>query len=252
MTKRLCVYLLTASVLVAAFGCGDDDGGSTTPTSPTTTTPTNQAPVASGLIPTQILTVGESTEVNVARHFRDPDGDPLTYEATSSNTPVAPVSVSGSTVTITAQTPGQATVTVTARDLGFLNAMQSFSVTVDALPPPPPMSSSCTEDLGTMTGGLVTRIGFWDGSCPSPDHTQLLLSRVYKFTLSQDASVTIELRSPTLPPVLTLLRGTTVDYNNQVLSTGGDVGEPATIDQDLTAGLTRSRLAIGARWDPLR
>ncbi len=45
----------------------------------------NRAPVAQGSIPPQTITAGQSAAVNVASNFSDPDGDPLTYEAVTSD-----------------------------------------------------------------------------------------------------------------------------------------------------------------------
>ena len=70
--------------------------------------------------------------VEVSGAFRDPDGDDLTYGASSSATAVAIVSVSGSQVQVTPISDGTATVTVTATDRGGSNmsATQQFTVTV--------------------------------------------------------------------------------------------------------------------------
>ena len=94
----------------------------------------NQAPVTVSTIPAQTLTVGGSAaSVNVSSNFRDPDNDGLTYTATSDNTRIATVSVSGTVVTITPRNAGSATVTVTASD-GTLTAMQHIVVEVEAAP----------------------------------------------------------------------------------------------------------------------
>ena len=82
----------------------------------------NQAPVAEGTVPAQTVTEGESQSVDVESYFSDPDGDTLTYSAMSSATGVATVSVSGSTVAITAVSSGEASVTVTATDPWALSA----------------------------------------------------------------------------------------------------------------------------------
>ena len=159
MMKRLGACLLALCTLT--LGCGDDP----TPTSPTTTTPTtttptttppaNRAPVTSGSIPGQTLTVGASAMVNVAQYFSDPDGDALTYEATSSNTHVATVSVAGSTVALSAMNLGRANVRVTARDPGSMSATQSFSVTVEA-PPRPMAGGACVVGLELSPGQFCT------------------------------------------------------------------------------------------------
>ncbi len=77
------------------------------------------------------MNTGESISVDVSSYFSDPDGDALTYTASSSNTGVATVGVSGSTVTVTGAAQGSATVRVTATDPGGLSATQSFAVTVE-------------------------------------------------------------------------------------------------------------------------
>lgn len=90
----------------------------------------NRAPVPSGSIPGQTVAVGVTATVDVAGYFTDPDGDALTYTATSSNPQTAAVGVSGSVVTVTASERGEVTVTVTATDPGGLSAQGAFTVTV--------------------------------------------------------------------------------------------------------------------------
>ena len=77
-------------------GCGDDDT-SPLPTSPTTTGG-NRAPEAVGIIPPQNLPEDGETLVNAALYFWDPDGDPLTYAAMSSDPDTLTAIVSGSLV----------------------------------------------------------------------------------------------------------------------------------------------------------
>ena len=133
------------AVVLGAFGCGEDNPNPTGPTGPTGPNPTttNRNPTASGSIPDQRLTVqGSAVSVNVAQYFTDPDGDTLTYSATSSNAGVATGSVAGSTVTLTPVGVGTATITVTARDPGGLTATQSIAVTV--------ASGPSSDDHGNM------------------------------------------------------------------------------------------------------
>ena len=97
-------------------------------------TDVNRAPEPVGTIPAQPLIVdGRDATVNVSANFRDPDNDSLTYTATSDNTAVATVSISGAIVTITPESVGSATVTVTASD-GTVTATQDIAVTVEAAP----------------------------------------------------------------------------------------------------------------------
>ena len=70
--------------------------------------------------------------VDVTGAFRDPDGDALTYAATSSASGIAAVAVSGGAVTLTPVATGTATITVTATDTSGSNtaATQAFTVEV--------------------------------------------------------------------------------------------------------------------------
>ena len=115
-------------------------------------------PAAVGTIPTQYTNLGWSdVTVNVSSYFSEPDGQTLTYSASSSNTWVATVSVSGSTLTISEKGSGNATITVTASDPSGLSATQTFTVNVtnyftgeaDAIP-----GLSSTEQL--LLGQLLT------------------------------------------------------------------------------------------------
>lgn len=97
-------------------------------------TESNRAPRAEGAIPDTTLEAGDAASIDVAPYFTDPDGDDLVYAAVSTNTEVATVTRSGSTVTVTATGGGDATITVTATDPGGLTATHRFGVTVHAGP----------------------------------------------------------------------------------------------------------------------
>ncbi len=100
-----------------------------------TVTDVNEAPVIESTIPAQDVVTGKSKSVVVSSHFSDPDGDDLTYLASSSNRNVATVSVNGATVVVRGVAKGSAEVTVTARDPGRLEVSQKFTVTVTDPPP---------------------------------------------------------------------------------------------------------------------
>ncbi len=109
----------------------DPHSESATHTIPVTVVAPNQAPTTVGTISDQTLDVGGSPiAVDVSGNFSDPDGDTLTYTASSSATTIATVSVSSATVTVTAVAAGSATITVTATDPDGLTVEQTFSVTV--------------------------------------------------------------------------------------------------------------------------
>ena len=123
--RRRVVHPLALLAVTWAAACGGDGG-----TDPEPAPAPNRPPVASGSIPAQTMTVGESVPVNVASLFNDPDGDALTYTAISSAPATASVALSGSTATVTAVGAGTATITVTARDPGGLSAAVGGNVTV--------------------------------------------------------------------------------------------------------------------------
>ena len=90
----------------------------------------NRAPTAVGEVEDLEVAVDSAAEVDASEYFEDPDGDALTYAATSSDFRVAAVAVSGGWVTVTGVAKGAVTVRVTATDPGELSAEQSFQVTV--------------------------------------------------------------------------------------------------------------------------
>ena len=90
----------------------------------------NRPPVPLGSIPAQTVEAGRTLALDVASYFSDPDGDALTYGATTSAGGVLSVSVSGSTLTLVGVAQGTATVNVTATDPGGLSASQGLGVTV--------------------------------------------------------------------------------------------------------------------------
>ena len=124
---RFRVPGLVAMLIVA--GCGGGGGPAEPAPEP------NRPPVAAASIPPQTITAGEMASVSLSSAFSDPNGDALQYAATSSNTGVATVSVSGSSVTVAAIAAGSTSVSVTASDPGGLTATQAFAVTVERRPP---------------------------------------------------------------------------------------------------------------------
>ena len=129
---RPSARFLVAGVLAAALACGDGDGNPVAPTAPTT--PANRAPQASRAIPDQEVVAGGDKQLDLQDYFTDPDGDPLTFAATSGQASVVTTSVAGNTLTMVAASPGTADITVTAADPAGLTATQTFSAVVG--PPP--------------------------------------------------------------------------------------------------------------------
>ena len=92
----------------------------------------NNAPTVNGAIPAQTVTVGgDSLTIDASSYFSDPDGDPLSYNFSFSDSSKMNASVTGSTVLFTGVAAGIVTVTVTATDTGNLTATQTFTLTVN-------------------------------------------------------------------------------------------------------------------------
>ncbi|WP_423929172.1 Ig-like domain-containing protein [Candidatus Palauibacter sp.] len=92
----------------------------------------NRPPESTDVIPDQTLEPGEDYWFLAFGYFSDPDRDRLTYEAETSNSGVATVTVARSRVTIEAVAEGSATITVRAVDPDGLAAEQDVGVTVQS------------------------------------------------------------------------------------------------------------------------
>ena len=90
----------------------------------------NRAPVLEGAIAPRTLEAGDTAVLEVSPYYTDPDGDPLVFAATASDSLVVAVSASGGVVRVAALAKGGARVTVTAMDPEGLAATQGFAVTV--------------------------------------------------------------------------------------------------------------------------
>ena len=91
----------------------------------------NRSPVPEHPLPLLRLEAGSGGEsVDPSSHFRDPDGDGLTYRATVNRPDVVSVRMSGNEVRVTPVGTGSATVDVTATDPGGLSARLSLPVSV--------------------------------------------------------------------------------------------------------------------------
>ena len=154
----------------------------------------------------------DSEPIDLSEHFSDSDSGPnaLEYVATSGDTAIATVDVSGSMLTVTAVAAGTATITVTASD-GDLGATDMFDVTVTS--PAAPMK---TGDLGDLK--------FASDASPDP----IMLSDYYSGADSYNVdttpmgivTATVEGHVLTLVPVVSGTTTVTVQPSNVV----GDLG----------------------------
>ncbi|WP_420616084.1 Ig-like domain-containing protein [Candidatus Palauibacter sp.] len=148
--SALPLILIGAATLSAACGGGDtvEPGSTPPPPPPPPPPPANRAPVAGTVISDQTVVEGQTVTIDISASFSDPDGDALTYVATTSNAGVVSVGLSGRTLTLTAVADGAAAVTVRASDPGGLSATQSFAVEVAE---PAPTIATVTPDTATLT-----------------------------------------------------------------------------------------------------
>ena len=119
----------------------------------------NWQPYAVGTIPGQSVESGQTVTVDVSPFFTDPDGQPLSYTAASSDQRVATATVDGSAVTVAGVAAGTATITVTATDPGELTAQHRFSVTVRAANEAPEVASPISDLTVTVGDALA-----WQGA----------------------------------------------------------------------------------------
>ncbi len=130
--------------LSAGVASGNVTGVSTTTSSPGTTTgPTssgssgssNRAPVLTSPLKDMVATEKSADRViDLNSYFSDPDGDKLTYSASSSRSLLARTSVSGNQLTISMLSAGTATITVAANDGKGKRSNTTFKVTVNGNP----------------------------------------------------------------------------------------------------------------------
>ena len=113
------------------YGAGlASESATATPVAP------NASPRVVAPITDQTLTVGDSTTtLDLSSNFSDPDGNLLSYSASSSNPSVVTASTSGSQLTLTPVAAGTAAVTVNAVDPSGAGVSDQFSVTVSGSAP---------------------------------------------------------------------------------------------------------------------
>ncbi len=99
--------------------------------------PIDDAPVVTTPLSSQTLALGQtglfSIDLSAPAVFSDPEGDTLTYTASSSDTTVVAPTLSGSTLMLVPRAAGSAVLTLSADDGKGGSASTTFSVTVTAI-----------------------------------------------------------------------------------------------------------------------
>ena len=206
-------------------------------------TGTGNAPVLTGIIlPVTLLAGGNFQDVNLSSRFRDPDGDALTYTASSSSMVVVTTLIDGDNVKLFPVSTGTATVTVTARDSGGLTVGQTFTVTV--------RGTSSTIDIPVASGTIPPETLYVGGDFATLDVAD-------KFTVPQSGSWTFSVVSSdnlvvsvslagsqlSLFPVLAGEATVTVKASN---ADGLSATQSFMVTVSLTAPVNRAPMAIGS------
>ena len=122
----------------------------------------NLPPVRVGTVSRIDLSVGgESATLGMSAYFRDPNGQPLRYSATSTNGSVATGRVTGSTLRVSPVDVGTADIIVTATDTSGSSAKISFPVVVANLGGVPVRGRGGTGAPVGADASLITQIPDW-------------------------------------------------------------------------------------------
>ena len=164
----------------------------------------NRAPVVVEVIAPLTLTAGTSaTTIDMAAHFSDPDGDALTYTAVPTDTRVATVNVSNSTLTITPLAEGTTTVMIMVRDTGGLTITYNFTITVLPKPNTAPVAVGTINPFTFTIGDSAATVNL-STHFSDPDGDALTYTTVS--TNTRVATVSVSNSTLTITP---LAEGTT-------------------------------------------
>ncbi len=126
----------------------------------------NQAPVIIQSIAAQKIQAGDNlTFNNLNNYFRDPDGDTLQYQVSSSDTSIVRAVVSNDSLRLAGQKPGQADLTVTANDGRGGSVQMQFKVSVQ----PNPIVISLPVTVGDGVHEQVLTLGMAPGATDGYD-----------------------------------------------------------------------------------
>ncbi len=121
--------------------------------------PTNRPPTVSDAIDDQVFEEGFSSwTLALSPVFSDPDGDGLSFSATSSNNEVITVSVNAGVLSVTEVGPGSSEVTVTASDGRGGEVSDLMTVVVNEPASNPPTVNQALSDVALEEGFSSTTI----------------------------------------------------------------------------------------------
>ncbi len=148
----------------------DPGGLSATQSYGATVTVPNRAPTPRGVPQEVTEMVGDTVSgIPISTYFVDPDGDSLAFMASSADTAIATVTISGAAMnemTLIARAEGQTTVTITATDPGGLSATLDIPLRVisgaNRAPTPRGVPQEVTEMVGDTMSGIPISTYFVD------------------------------------------------------------------------------------------
>ncbi len=128
-SSLLTITPVAAGTVTIAVTATDTENVSTPSNFSVTVNPPNQPPTAT-TIPSQKVKLGQTATVKLGSYFTDPEGETLTYTATSLNTSIATASLSSATLTISTVAEGTTAIDVKATDPGGQFGFQTINVWV--------------------------------------------------------------------------------------------------------------------------
>ena len=218
MSRPRPFHLVAFAAITIMAGCGGGDGNGNGPVDPPDP-PANRAPQATTSTSTLELAVGADVSINVANNFSDPDGDALTFTATTSDASVATVSAAGTQVEVTGVAPGTATITVTASDPGGLTATHQVGVTVNG---PPVLTDSIPNQI--LAEGASATVNL-DDHFTDPDDDVAS----YEAESSDDAVASVSVEGSTAT-----ITGVAAGTATVTFTVRDALGQAATQDVDVT------------------
>ena len=187
-SEVVTVTSVAAGTVTITVTATDSENESATQTFTITVIPSNNPPRPVGTIsslPSQYLMVNGTATLNLANLFTDPDGDTLTYTASSADTSKATVSISGATLTVTAVAAGSTTITARATDPGTLGSKLDGSVTVRASNNAPTASTISDQTVNANQTATINLADYFS----DPDEDALTYTASSSDTAKATASV---------------------------------------------------------------